>query len=177
MARIVGVDLPSNKRGEIALTYIFGIGRSSARTILEKAGIDSRLRSARPAPPDVPWSWKWRTRRSSRRRYPPSHSRGIPACSVRPRGSARPASLRRIQQFHTYKKPPINRSGCRTGGLQKSYESASLFDETAKTRVRGTAAVGQASMARCRFSMRQQKPTCGELLRSGKRPGRGSPFR
>ena len=40
MARIVGVDLPSNTRGEIALTYIFGIGRSSARTILEKAGID-----------------------------------------------------------------------------------------------------------------------------------------
>ncbi|MFA6872082.1 MAG: 30S ribosomal protein S13 [Bacteroidaceae bacterium] len=40
MARIVGVDLPSNKRGEIALTYIFGIGRSSARTILEEAGID-----------------------------------------------------------------------------------------------------------------------------------------
>ena len=40
MARIVGVDLPCNKSGEIALTYIFGIGRSSARTILEKAGID-----------------------------------------------------------------------------------------------------------------------------------------
>jgi len=40
MARIVGVDLPSNKRGEIALTYIFGIGKSSARTILEEAGID-----------------------------------------------------------------------------------------------------------------------------------------
>ncbi len=40
MARIVGVDLPSNKRGEIALTYIFGIGRSSARDILEEAGID-----------------------------------------------------------------------------------------------------------------------------------------
>ena len=40
MARIVGVDLPSNKRGEIALTYIFGIGRSSARNILEKACID-----------------------------------------------------------------------------------------------------------------------------------------
>lgn len=40
MARIVGVDLPSNKRGEIALTYIFGIGRSSARKILEEAGID-----------------------------------------------------------------------------------------------------------------------------------------
>ena len=33
MARIVGVDLPSNKRGEIALTYIYGIGRSSARAI------------------------------------------------------------------------------------------------------------------------------------------------
>ena len=40
MARIVGVDLPSKKSGEIALTYIYGIGRSSARTILEKAGID-----------------------------------------------------------------------------------------------------------------------------------------
>ncbi len=40
MARIVGVDLPDNKRGEVGLTYIFGIGRSSARTILEKVGID-----------------------------------------------------------------------------------------------------------------------------------------
>ena len=44
MARIVGVDLPSNKRGEIALTYIFGIGRSSARTILSEAGIDYDLK-------------------------------------------------------------------------------------------------------------------------------------
>ena len=33
MARIVGVDLPSNKRGEIALTYIYGIGRSSAKRL------------------------------------------------------------------------------------------------------------------------------------------------
>jgi len=40
MARIVGVDLPKNKRGVIGLTYIYGIGRSSARTILEKAGVD-----------------------------------------------------------------------------------------------------------------------------------------
>jgi len=39
MARIVGVDLPKNKRGEIGLTYIYGIGRSTARKILEKAGI------------------------------------------------------------------------------------------------------------------------------------------
>ena len=38
--RIVGVDLPQNKRGEIALTYIFGIGRSSSAKILEKAGVD-----------------------------------------------------------------------------------------------------------------------------------------
>lgn len=38
--RIVGVDLPQNKRGEIALTYIFGLGRSSARAILEKAGVN-----------------------------------------------------------------------------------------------------------------------------------------
>jgi len=39
MARIAGVDIPDNKRGEIGLTYIFGIGRSSARAILSKAGI------------------------------------------------------------------------------------------------------------------------------------------
>lgn len=40
MARIVGVDLPKNKRGEVALTYIYGIGRSSARAILAEAQID-----------------------------------------------------------------------------------------------------------------------------------------
>ena len=37
--RIVGVDIPQNKRGEIALTYIYGIGRSSAAKILDKAGV------------------------------------------------------------------------------------------------------------------------------------------
>ncbi len=37
--RIVGVDLPQNKRGVISLTYIYGIGRSSAATILKKAGV------------------------------------------------------------------------------------------------------------------------------------------
>ena len=42
--RIVGVDLPQNKRGEIALTYIFGIGRSAANTILAKAGIDKDIK-------------------------------------------------------------------------------------------------------------------------------------
>jgi small subunit ribosomal protein S13 len=40
MARIVGVDLPKNKRGEIGLTYIYGLGRSTAQKILEKAGVD-----------------------------------------------------------------------------------------------------------------------------------------
>lgn len=39
MARIVGVDLPKNKRGEVALTYVYGIGRSSARKILDQAGV------------------------------------------------------------------------------------------------------------------------------------------
>ena len=39
MARIAGIDLPKNKRGEIGLTYIFGIGRSTARYILDKAAI------------------------------------------------------------------------------------------------------------------------------------------
>ncbi|HOH55415.1 MAG TPA: 30S ribosomal protein S13 [Paludibacteraceae bacterium] len=42
--RIVGVDLPQNKRGEIALTYIFGIGRSSANKILSKAGVDRDIK-------------------------------------------------------------------------------------------------------------------------------------
>jgi small subunit ribosomal protein S13 len=40
MARIVGVDLPKNKRGEVALTYVYGIGRSSACKILESAGVN-----------------------------------------------------------------------------------------------------------------------------------------
>ena len=40
MARISGVDIPDRKRGEISLTYIFGIGRSSAKKILNKAGVD-----------------------------------------------------------------------------------------------------------------------------------------
>ena len=42
--RIVGVDLPQNKRGEIALTYIFGIGRSASKTVLEKAGVDRDIK-------------------------------------------------------------------------------------------------------------------------------------
>ena len=44
MARIVGVDLPKNKRGEVGLTYIYGIGRSTARMILDKAGISYDLK-------------------------------------------------------------------------------------------------------------------------------------
>ncbi|MDR2449267.1 MAG: 30S ribosomal protein S13 [Prevotellaceae bacterium] len=40
MARIAGVDLPKNKRGEIGLTYIYGVGRSTAQHILQTAGID-----------------------------------------------------------------------------------------------------------------------------------------
>ncbi len=42
MARIAGVELPANKRIEIALTYIYGIGRSSARKILEKTGVENK---------------------------------------------------------------------------------------------------------------------------------------
>ena len=44
MARIAGVDLPNNKQGEIGLTYIFGIGRSSAKNILAKCGIDPAIK-------------------------------------------------------------------------------------------------------------------------------------
>jgi small subunit ribosomal protein S13 len=40
MARIAGIDLPKNKRGEIGLTYIFGIGRKSAQNILSEAGVN-----------------------------------------------------------------------------------------------------------------------------------------
>jgi small subunit ribosomal protein S13 len=40
MARIAGVDIPDNKRGEIALTYIYGVGRNLSQKILHKAGVD-----------------------------------------------------------------------------------------------------------------------------------------
>ena len=40
MARISGVDIPDNKRGEVSLTYIYGIGRKSAQSILTKAGVN-----------------------------------------------------------------------------------------------------------------------------------------
>ena len=45
MARIAGVDLPRNKRIEVALTYIFGIGRTAAQKILEEARVDGNTRS------------------------------------------------------------------------------------------------------------------------------------
>ena len=45
MARIAGVDLPRSKRMEVALTYIYGIGRSASRKILEQAGISFDLKS------------------------------------------------------------------------------------------------------------------------------------
>ncbi|WP_099191180.1 30S ribosomal protein S13 [Tepidibacter mesophilus] len=44
MARIAGVDLPRDKRAEIGLTYIFGIGKKTSNQILEKAGIDVNTR-------------------------------------------------------------------------------------------------------------------------------------
>ena len=45
MARIAGIDLPKNKRIEIALTYIYGIGRSTSQTILSSAGVDFNTRT------------------------------------------------------------------------------------------------------------------------------------
>ena len=44
MARIAGVDLPKNKRTEIALTYIYGVGKPTSQKILDQAGIDRNLR-------------------------------------------------------------------------------------------------------------------------------------
>ena len=46
MARIAGVDLPNNKRGDVGLTYIYGIGRSTASMMLEKCGIDPTIKVA-----------------------------------------------------------------------------------------------------------------------------------
>jgi small subunit ribosomal protein S13 len=45
LARIAGIDLPRNKRIEVALTYIYGVGRSSSQVILSKAGVDFNTRS------------------------------------------------------------------------------------------------------------------------------------
>jgi len=53
LARIAGIDLPRNKRIEVALTYIYGIGRSKAREILAEAGISSDTRSADLAETEV----------------------------------------------------------------------------------------------------------------------------
>lgn len=44
MARIAGIDIPKNKRGIIALTYIYGIGRSTAKKVLDKAGVDENIK-------------------------------------------------------------------------------------------------------------------------------------
>lgn len=44
MARISGIDLPKNKRGEVGLTYIYGIGRKSAQKILTEAGVDWNIK-------------------------------------------------------------------------------------------------------------------------------------
>jgi small subunit ribosomal protein S13 len=53
MARIAGVDLPKNKRMEVALTYIYGIGSSASRTILKQAGINLDLKSDNLSDDDV----------------------------------------------------------------------------------------------------------------------------
>ncbi len=45
MARIAGIDLPRNKRIEVALTYVYGVGRSASQEILSKAGVDFNTRS------------------------------------------------------------------------------------------------------------------------------------
>ena len=44
MARIIGVDLPRNKQGEISLTHIYGVGRSTAQKVLDKAGVDRHMK-------------------------------------------------------------------------------------------------------------------------------------
>jgi small subunit ribosomal protein S13 len=86
MARIAGVDLPKAKRMEVALTYIFGIGRSTARKILGEAGVDLEREDRRPS-------------RGRPRQAPPHHrrhqGRGRPA----PRGRAQHQALRRPRRY------------------------------------------------------------------------------
>lgn len=53
MARIAGVDLPSNKKIEVALTTIYGIGFASAKKIISKAGINPTLRASELSPEEV----------------------------------------------------------------------------------------------------------------------------
>lgn len=53
MARISGVDIPRNKHIEIALTYIYGIGRSTARRILTEAAIDFNIRTEKLSEPEI----------------------------------------------------------------------------------------------------------------------------
>jgi len=53
VARIAGIDLPKNKRMEIALTYIYGIGRTTARKILEETGLDPNLKTDQLTEVDV----------------------------------------------------------------------------------------------------------------------------
>lgn len=53
MARIAGIDLPKDKRIEIALTYIYGIGRSSSQKILDQAGIDRNIKTKDLTPDQV----------------------------------------------------------------------------------------------------------------------------
>ena len=53
MARIAGIDLPKNKRMEIALTYIYGIGRTTARKMLDEAGLDASTKTDQLSEVDV----------------------------------------------------------------------------------------------------------------------------
>jgi len=53
VARIAGIDLPKNKRMEIALTYIYGIGRTTARRILEETGLDPSMKTDQLSEVDV----------------------------------------------------------------------------------------------------------------------------
>lgn len=53
MARIAGIDLPKNKRLEVALTYIYGIGRNTARKILDETGLDPSMNSDKLSEVDV----------------------------------------------------------------------------------------------------------------------------
>jgi small subunit ribosomal protein S13 len=53
VARIAGIDLPKNKRIEVALTYIYGIGRTTARSIVEETGLDPNMNSDQLTEVDV----------------------------------------------------------------------------------------------------------------------------
>jgi len=116
MARIAGVDLPKTKRMEIALTYIYGIGRSAARKVLREAGVDFDVKTD-----DLPEEDLVKLRRGDRR----PESRGRSAA----RGGAQHQALRRSRRV-SRSAPPEEPTGARPAHAhQRAHSQGSAQDD------------------------------------------------